>query len=408
MLETWFKNQTSAMAAASGLGVVLPNGRVLFTADAGAPTLHFARWRTILRLPFFPSLALGEAYAEGDLTISDGDIFEVLKRLMHSTNSVPEMRFAKWMACFQQCVLWRKDGWRKAQSAHNIHVHYDLGNAFYRLFLDEDMQYSCGYFPNNDDDDHTDLDTAQRAKKAHIIKKLRLERGANTRRANTRGAKILDIGCGWGGMAKTLASDYGAHVTGITLSQQQMQQASARLKDSNLPVEFALRDYRDETGCYDRIVSVGMFEHVGKRQFPTYFQGIERLLAEDGIALIHTIGTTKASRGSDPFIAKYIFPGGYIPQLSEIMASIEATNLRVTDIEVWHDHYAKTLRHWRQRFMAKRDEALAMFDERFCRLWEFYLAGCEVTFSHKDNVVYQIQMTKKKGIVPITRNYLYH
>ena len=398
MLETWFKNQIGATAEASGLGVVLPNGRVLFTAQNGAPTLHFARWRVILRLPFSPSLALGEAYAGGDLTISDGDIFEVLKRLIHSTTTIPEMRLAKWTAFFQQCLLWQKDGWRKSQSAHNIHVHYDLGNAFYRLFLDEDMQYSCGYFPN----DNTDLDTAQRAKKAHIIKKLRLERGANT-----RGANVLDIGCGWGGMAKTLASDYGAYVTGITLSQQQLQQASARLKDSNLPVKFALRDYRDETGCYDRIVSVGMFEHVGKRQFPTYFKGVERLLAEDGIALIHTIGTTKASRGSDPFIAKYIFPGGYIPQLSEIMASIEATNLRVTDIEVWHDHYAKTLYHWRQRFLAKRAEALAMFDERFCRLWEFYLAACEATFSHKHNVVYQIQLTKKKGIVPITRDYLY-
>lgn len=394
MLETWFRNQIGATAEASGLGVVLPNGRVLFAAESGAPTLHFARWRTILRLPFSPSLALGEAYAAGDLTISDGDIHEVLTRLIHSTTTIPEMRLAKWTAFFQQWFLWQKDGWRKSQSAHNIHVHYDLGNAFYRLFLDEDMQYSCGYFRAAD----TDLDTAQRAKKAHIIKKLRLEHGAN----------VLDIGCGWGGMAKTLASEYGAQVTGITLSQQQLEQASARLKDSNLPVEFALRDYRDEQGHYDRIVSVGMFEHVGKRQFPTYFQGVERLLAEDGIALIHTIGSTKASRGSDPFIAKYIFPGGYIPQLSEIMASIEATNLRVTDIEVWHDHYAKTLRHWRQRFMAKRDEALAMFDERFCRLWEFYLAGCEATFSHKHNVVYQIQLTKKKGIIPITRDYLYH
>ena len=393
MLETWFKNQISATVEASELGVVLPNGRVLFTAESGAPTLHFARWGTLLRLPFSPSLALGEAYARGDLTISHGDIREVLKRLIHSTNTIPEMRLAKWTAFFRQCFLWRKDGWRKSQSAHNIHVHYDLGNAFYRLFLDEDMQYSCGYFPSDD----TDLDSAQRAKKAHIIKKLRLRRGA----------RVLDIGCGWGGMAKTLASDYGAHVTGITLSQQQLEQASARLKDSNLPVKFALRDYRDEQGHYDRIVSIGMFEHVGKRQFSAYFQGVQRLLAEDGVALIHTIGTTKASRGSDPFIAKYIFPGGYIPQLSEIMASIEATNLRVTDIEVWHDHYAKTLRHWHQRFLAKRDEVRTMFDERFCRLWEFYLAGCEATFSHKNNVVYQIQLTKAKNIVPITRNYLY-
>jgi cyclopropane-fatty-acyl-phospholipid synthase len=167
------------------------------------------------------------------------------------------------------------------------------------------------------------------------------------------------------------------------------------------------RDFRDENHLYDRIVSVGMFEHVGWKQFPIYFRAIDRLLKDDGVAVIHTIGSTMASPGSDAFISKYIFPGGYIPKLSEIMTSIEQTQLSVTDVEVWHDHYATTLRHWRKRFMNKRDEALAMFDERFCRLWEFYLTGCELAFSHDKLVVYQIQMAKSKGIVPVTRDYLY-
>jgi cyclopropane-fatty-acyl-phospholipid synthase len=183
--------------------------------------------------------------------------------------------------------------------------------------------------------------------------------------------------------------------------------AKLRLKDADLPVEIALRDYRDIKDKYDRIVSVGMFEHVGKRQFPTYFRNVEQLLKKDGVALIHTIGITQASRGQDPFISKYIFPGGYIPELSEIMSSLEDTQLQVTDIEVWHDHYAHTLRHWRQRFMARRNEALAMFDERFCRLWEFYLVGCELAFSHSTLVVYQLQLARSKGVVPVTRDYLY-
>lgn len=399
MIEHWIKKLIKEVAELCGLGVVLPNGKTLTTPSPGSPTLEFTSWKPIRGMAFWPSLALGEAYGNGQLIIHDGELYDVLKPLMVYATTKPDIGLSQWAALLSKPIMWMKDGRRKTQSAHNIHMHYDLGNDFYRLFLDQDMQYSCGYFLNPDKG--TDLDAAQQAKKTHIIKKLCLDPNHDNKYT------VLDIGCGWGGLAQTLARDYGAKVTGITLSHEQVEMAKLRLKDADLPVEIALRDYRDIKDKYDRIVSVGMFEHVGKRQFPTYFRNVEQLLKKDGVALIHTIGITQASRGQDPFISKYIFPGGYIPELSEIMSSLEDTQLQVTDIEVWHDHYAHTLRHWRQRFMARRSEALAMFDERFCRLWEFYLVGCELAFSHSTLVVYQLQLARSKGVVPVTRDYLY-
>ena len=394
MLGKWLQWQCSEALNAITCGIIMPDGSHIKKPENGQPTLRFSSWKPVLRLPFQPSVALGEAYANGDMTIEDGDLYDALKTLMTVEGSTYSSLPFHLTTLLRQAFLFRKDGRRKAQSAHNIHVHYDLGNAFYRLFLDEDMQYSCGYFAEPD----ISLQEAQIAKKTHIAKKLCL----------TGHSSVLDIGCGWGGMGLTLARDYGAAVTGITLSREQLNIAQARaLAEPALKVHFVCRDYRDESHTYDRIVSVGMFEHVGKKQFPCYFDTIDRLLKDDGVAVIHTIGSTKASSGSDPFISKNIFPGGYIPKLSEIMSSIEQTPLRVTDIEVWHDHYARTLHHWRNRFMARRDEALAMFDERFCRLWEFYLTSCELAFSHSSLVVYQIQLCKSKGIIPITRNYLY-
>jgi cyclopropane-fatty-acyl-phospholipid synthase len=395
MIEHWIKKRIKEAAESSGLGVTLPNGKTLTAPSTGSPTLAFTSWKPIRSMAFWPSLALGEAYANGHFVIHNGELYDVLKPLMVYATAKPDIGLNRWVELLSRPIMLMKDGRRKTQSAHNIHVHYDLGNNFYQLFLDQDMQYSCGYFLNPDTG--TDLDAAQQAKKTHIIKKLCLD----PKRDKT--FTVLDIGCGWGGMAQTLARDYGAKVTGITLSKEQVKMAKLRLKDADLPVEIALCDYRDIKEKYDRIVSVGMFEHVGKRQFRT----LEHLLKKDGVALIHTIGSTKTSRGQDPFISKYIFPGGYIPELSEIMSNLEDTALQITDIEVWHDHYAHTLRHWRQRFMARRNEALAMFDERFCRLWEFYLVGCELAFSHSTLVVYQLQLTRSKGVVPITRDYLY-
>jgi cyclopropane-fatty-acyl-phospholipid synthase len=394
MLGKWLQWQCKDAIQAIKCSVILPDGSCIKPPEPGYPVVTFSSWKTIIKLPFQPSLALGEAYANGTMTIENGDLYDALKAMMDVQDSMNTSMLHQLASLARRAFLFRKDGRKKAQSAHNIHVHYDLGNAFYRLFLDEDMQYSCGYFAEPE----TDLHTGQVAKKAHIARKLCL----------TGQQSVLDIGCGWGGLGLTLARDYGAAVTGITLSREQLTIAAARAKaEPALPVQFACRDYRDENQLYDRIVSVGMFEHVGKKQFPEYFQTVDRLLAHDGVAVIHTIGSTMASPGSDAFISTYIFPGGYIPKLSEIMTSIEQTQLSVTDIEVWHNHYARTLRLWRKRFMARRDEALAMFDERFCRLWEFYLTGCELAFSHGKLVVYQIQMAKSKGIVPVTRDYLY-
>lgn len=395
MLGKWLQWQCNNALQNLKIGIILPDGSAITTPQDGFPMVTFLSWKTIIKLPFQPSLALGEAYANGTMIIEDGELYDVLKSLIAVDDTVYQSMLYKMSSLLRRVALFRKDGRRRAQSADNIHVHYDLGNDFYTLFLDKDLQYSCGYFTKPE----MGLDSGQDAKKAHIAKKLCL----------TRHQSVLDIGCGWGGLGLTLARDYGASVTGITLSQEQLRIAQDRaLAESSLPVQFVYRDFRDENHLYDRIVSVGMFEHVGRKQFPIYFRAIDRLLKDDGVAVIHTIGSTKASSGSDAFISKYIFPGGYIPKLSEIMTSIEQTQLSVTDVEVWHDHYATTLRHWRQRFMNKRDEALSMFDERFCRLWEFYLTGCELAFSHGQLVVYQLQISKSKGAVPVTRDYLYH
>ena len=383
---------TTAIAE-SGVGVILPSGKYLTKGKKGKPSLEFHSWRTLLAIPFVPSLALGEAYARGTLIIHNGDLRDALMALMASRRRGESVAQRMAMAWVVAGMRW-KEGRGQKQSRHNVHHHYDLGNRFYELFLDKDMQYSCAYFTHST----MSLDAAQEAKKTHISKKLMLKRGLS----------VLDIGCGWGGMGLTLAKRYAAKVMGITLSTQQQKRATERAKQAKVKgVEFALRDYRAEKKTYDRIVSVGMFEHVGRRQFANYFACLDRLLKTDGIALIHTIGSTKSSLGVDPFISKYIFPGGYIPKLSEMMKAVEATNLRVTDIEVLHDHYAETLRHWHKRFMANRDKALAMFGGTFCRIWEFYLVGCELSFRYGSLVVYQLQLTHNKEIVPITREYLY-
>lgn len=379
---------------ACGVGVILPSGKPLCRAGRGKPTIEFRTWRTLARIPFVPSLAVGEAYADGALLVHNGDLESAMTCIMAGLNKAGESPSIRWMLKMLLPAFRLKEGRGQRQSRHNIHHHYDLGNDFYRLFLDRDLQYSCAYFTRPD----MSLDAAQEAKKTHIMKKLMLGQGMS----------VLDIGCGWGGMALTLAKRHKAKVTGITLSTQQQALATMRAKAAGLKgVSFACRDYRAEKNRYDRVVSVGMFEHVGRRQFATYFRCIDRLLAEGGVALIHTIGSTKASLGIDPFISKYIFPGGYIPKLSEIMAAVESTSLRVSDIEVLHDHYAMTLGHWHKRFMANRQKALAMFDERFCRIWQFYLLGCGLSFRYGSLVVYQLQLTRDKGKVPITRDYLY-
>ena len=273
--------------------------------------------------------------------------------------------------------------------------HYDLTPAIYDLFLDADRQYSCAYFAQ----DGISLDAAQAAKKTHIARKLLL----------SPGMRVLDIGCGWGGLALTLARDHGARVTGITLSQEQLGVARARAKAAGLAdrVTFDLVDYRAVTGQYDRIVSVGMFEHVGAPNFETFFNVVRDRLAEDGVALIHTIGRTAPPNATNPWISRYIFPGGYVPSLSEVAEAIQKTGLRIGDIECLRLHYAMTLRCWFDRFSASAEVAAALKDDRFVRMWRYYLAASEQTFRHGPQDVFQVQLCRRPDAVPITRDYLY-
>ena len=341
-----------------------------------------------------PRLFTGEGFTDGSLTIEDGSIYDFLDLVGMNVASV-ETPLAQRLAVWGYKMARRLHQHNPARrSRENVAHHYDLSRELYDLFLDADKQYSCAYFTGGNDD----LDTAQTDKKRHIAAKLLLEPGQ----------KVLDIGSGWGGMAIYLARQTGVDVTGLTLSEEQLKVAEARAREAGLEdrVRFRLHDYRDETGTYDRIVSVGMFEHVGVNHFGEYFAKAGELLTDDGVMLLHTIGRVDGPGATDPWVRKYIFPGGYIPALSELAASIEQAALWATDIEVLRLHYAETLRHWRRRFLARRAEAKALFDERFCRLWEYYLACSEMSFRHLDNVVFQIQLAKRQDTVPLTRDYI--
>ncbi|MBI3439325.1 MAG: class I SAM-dependent methyltransferase [Proteobacteria bacterium] len=282
---------------------------------------------------------------------------------------------------------------RRASQRNAAH-HYDLSGALYRLFLDADRQYSSAYFARPD----MSLEEAQDAKKRHIAAKLLLEPGQ----------RVLDIGSGWGGLGITLAEDYGADVSGVTLSTEQLTESRVRAAKKGLTsrVRFDLRDYRDVQGVFDRVVSVGMFEHVGAAQYQTFFGAICDRLAEDGVAVLHTIGNVHGPGRNNPWIEKYIFPGGMVPALSQIAEAAERSGLIVTDVEIQRLHYAETLKAWRDRFEAHRDEVRALYDERFCRMWEFYLAGAEAAFKEGDLVVFQVQLVKDPQAVPLTRDYI--
>jgi len=283
----------------------------------------------------------------------------------------------------------------RARARRNVAHHYDLNGRLYSLFLDRDRQYSCAYFPKGTET----LEEAQEAKKRHIAAKLCLDRP---------GLSVLDIGCGWGGMALTLARDYGATVTGITLSTEQLAEAQARAEAEGLAdrVSFQLLDYRAADRSFDRVVSVGMFEHVGVFHYRAFFNTVSRCLKPDGVALLHSIGQWDGPQINNPWISKYIFPGAYCPALSEVMPAIERSGLLTTDIEVLRLHYAETLRHWRRRFATNRDTIASLYDERFCRMFEFYLSSCELGFRYGSLAVFQIQLAHQQTAVPLTRDYI--
>ena len=348
----------------------------------------------VRRLALDPAMAFGEAYMAGALQPVGCDIYDVLDVLLLNTTqgaSHPAVRLLQRLRDMGEW-LGRIAG---AAPGREVAYHYDLDSRLYSLFLDEDQQYSCAYFERGDET----LEEAQRAKKRHIAAKLLLDQP---------GLSVLDIGCGWGGLALTLAQDYGARVTGITLSTEQLNLARARANAAGLDdrVSFELADYRDMTKCYDRIVSVGMLEHVGEANYGTFYRTVRRCLAPEGVALIHHIGRAAGPGSTSPWLQKYIFPGGYSPALSDVMPDIERSNLIATDIEVLRLHYARTLRLWRERFAQHRDEIRDLYDERFCRMFEFYLAGAELTFRHERHVVFQIQLSPSQTSLPFTRDYM--
>jgi cyclopropane-fatty-acyl-phospholipid synthase len=339
-----------------------------------------------------PELKLGEAYMDGSFVIERGTIADVLAILFRQEwRPAPHWNVPRMIRyLFRRIQQFNP----RLRARHNVAHHYDLDGRLYSLFLDGDQQYSCGYFESADQS----LDDAQLAKKRHLAAKLRLKPDLN----------VLDIGCGWGGLALYLAEICGAQVTGITLSEEQYLRAQNRALERNRTRDttFRLIDYRDLEGQFDRIVSVGMFEHVGVGFYPTFFGKCADLLADDGVLLLHSIGRKTSPGITNPWVAKYIFPGGYIPALSEVLPAIERARLIVTDIEVLQLHYAETLKAWRERFLAHREEAARLYDQRFVRMWEFYLAASEMAFRDGDMVVFQIQMTKRKGITPATRDYI--
>lgn len=339
-----------------------------------------------------PSMTLGEFYMQKKLLIENGSIYELLELLDMNRHNL-STKFSRNLRTALLPITRRIQQYNTIRNSRkNVEHHYDLSSEFYRLWLDSDMQYSCAYFkPGNED-----LEQAQLDKKEHIAKKLLLKPGQ----------KILDIGCGWGGMALYLAKNFDVEVTGLTLSLEQLRIARERAKIAGLQdkVHFILRDYREEKNHYDRIVSVGMFEHVGVNHYPEFFAAINRLLKDDGVMLLHSIGRADGPGTTDAWIRKYIFPGGYVPALSEVMKIIEQNSLWTTDIEVLRLHYAKTLNHWRHRFLAKLNQV--QYDEEFRRMWEFYLAASELEFIYDRTMVMQIQLAKKVDAVPVTREYM--
>jgi cyclopropane-fatty-acyl-phospholipid synthase len=348
-----------------------------------------------LALLIDPALALGELYMDGRVVVTRGDLYDLIALGAHNLILDGGPRWLQWIEKARVATRSLRQRNDRARAQQHIAHHYDLNVHLYDLFLDVDRQYSCAYFERSNDT----LDAAQLAKKRHIAAKLLVEDGHD----------VLDIGCGFGGMALYLAQMAGARATGVTLSKEQHQVATKRAIDSGLAdrVHFALKDYRDVEEKFDRIVSVGMFEHVGAPGYDEYFRNVRRLLKDDGVMILHAIGRSGPPGATNAWIEKYIFPGGYIPSLSEVMASIERVGLFVTDTEILRLHYAETLKAWRERFMARRDEAKAMYDERFCRMWEFYLAGSESAFRVDGHMVFQIQVAKRQNVVPLTRDYVY-
>ena len=370
-------------------------GRMTFGTGDPKVTVHVRDRAALLELGLHPDLKLGELYMGGRIALEDGDISDLMSILMANLSRARPPVTLRIVRSLRRAIKrWTQYNPASLSKAHVAH-HYDLSGKLYDLFLDNDRQYSCAYFTEPGES----LEEAQIGKKRHIAAKLYLHKPD---------LSVLDIGSGWGGLALDLARDSHANVLGVTLSEEQLALATERAAKAGLSdrCKFELIDYRALNGTFDRVVSVGMFEHVGVHYYSTYFAKVRDLLKDDGVALIHTIGRTDGPGVTNPWISKYIFPGGYTPALSEMLPAIERAGLIVTDVEVLRIHYAETLKEWRRRFKAHWREAAELYDERFCRMWEFYLAGAEMAFRHEGLVVFQVQLARRVDALPITRDYM--
>jgi cyclopropane-fatty-acyl-phospholipid synthase len=379
------------------LTLILPGGRRAHFGQ-GQPEIGMRLHdrRAVLEFALNPELKLGELYMDGRLTVENGDIADLLDLFMHNLALAQPQGALAFMRRWRRITRWFKQHNHASRARRNVAHHYDLSDRLYDIFLDRDRQYSCAYFSTPGET----LEEAQIGKKRHIAAKLYLNRA---------GLSVLDIGSGWGGLALDLARDCGARVLGVTLSEEQIALARRRAQAAGLAdrCRFELVDYRALNGTFDRIVSVGMFEHVGVPFYPAFFAKLRALLKEDGIALLHTIGRSDGPGVTNPWTAKYIFPGGYTPALSEVLPVIERAGLIVSDVEVLRLHYAETLGEWRRRFKAQWQTAAEIYDERFCRMWEFYLSGAEMSFRREGLVVFQIQLARRIETLPITRDYMF-
>jgi len=389
--KSFLHNKLSHAVKTGALELTYPDGTTRRYGDdsPNQVKVQLKNNKWVRRLILDPDIGLGEAYMDGGLVVEDDDIFALLdlvwKNMLSKNKSFTLLAFVRRFA--RRIAQFNPVGRAKKNVAH----HYDVGNDLYRLFLDDDLQYSCAYFEQPD----ISLEDAQKAKKDLITKKLLIKPNHS----------VLEIGSGWGGLGISLAETAGAEVTSVTLSEEQLRVARMRASAKGLSeqAQFQLQDYRATRGSYDRIVSVGMFEHVGVPHFQTYFDQVAHLLNEDGVALIHTIGRPNGPGATDAWTAKHIFPGGYIPALSEIMPAIERAGLVLTDLEVWRLHYAETLREWRRRFKANAEKITRKYDARFIRMWDF---ASELSFRYGEHVVFQMQLAKHQDVVPLTRCYL--
>ena len=365
-----------------------PKKKVPITLKLLDKKLHY-------KLLIYPDLYFGEAYTDGTLEIENGSLTDFLEITMKNIGRNEINIFGKILKKIRGTYRYLTNFNIAKKSKDNVAHHYDISDDLYDLFLDPKRQYSCAYFKSENES----LETAQNNKIDHLIKKLNLKPNQ----------KVLDIGSGWGSLAIEIAKKTKCEVTGITLSENQYKYSLNKVKENNLEnqVQFKLVDYRNLREKFDRIVSVGMFEHVGRKFYKTFFRQVNNLLNHDGLALIHTIGSINGPRDPQPWITKYIFPGGYTPSMSELASPIEKSGLIVSDIEVLRMHYSHTLRHWKERCISNKSKILEMFDEKFFRMWEFYLTSCELAFKLDDQVVFQFQLTKDLTTAPTTSDYIY-